>query len=86
MSCDNCNKGQKAAKKVANIVEGYKNILIKDAVVEKMYNERIKDCNSCSKRINIPIAKIGVCRICGCVIEAKARVKDEHCPDSPSKW
>jgi hypothetical protein len=86
MACLNCNGVQKAAKKAANIIEGYKHMIIKDAIVEKMYNERIMDCNVCTKRINIPIAKIGVCRICGCVIEAKARVKDEHCPDNPSKW
>ena len=86
MSCTGCTGVKKVVNKVSNIIEGYNNILNKDPEVEKVYEVRMNECKGCSKNITIPVAKVHVCRICGCIIEAKARVQDEHCPDVPSRW
>ena len=86
MSCTGCKGLKRVTTKVTNIVEGYTNMVVKDPSIEKLYNERIAECNKCNKNISIPIARVHVCKICGCVLEAKTRVQDEHCPSVPSRW
>lgn len=40
--------------------------------------ERLKVCVECPKMSK------GVCTSCGCVLQAKARIEEEECPDD--KW
>lgn len=44
----------------------------------EMALERLKICVEC------PLMKRGVCTDCGCVLQAKARIKEEKCP--LDKW
>jgi len=66
-----------------NIPIGITKLLLKefgltDEETEKLADYRLEICKPCSKNLS------GVCRGCGCVLEAKTRVKDETCPDN--KW
>jgi hypothetical protein len=63
---------------IKNIVEGYKNVLIKDKTVEQLYTERVSVCRGCSSSV----MKLGVatCGECGCPLLAKLRVINETCP------
>lgn len=50
---------------------------------EQLARKRIAICKKCKSCMHI--ARIGdVCAECGCVLEAKARVKDELC--NLNKW
>lgn len=40
--------------------------------------QRLKVCITCEHR------KLGVCKLCGCVLQAKARLNEEDCP--AGKW
>ena len=68
-------------RKIVNIIVGwYYKIFNKN---EKLARKRIAICNGCNSKIHINI--IGdICDECGCVLEAKARVKDEYC--ELNKW
>lgn len=43
-----------------------------------LYSIRISICNQCKDKINIPYVG-DVCGICGCILENKARLNNEHC-------
>lgn len=45
---------------------------------ENLYEKRLKICNTCNKKINIKYVG-DVCDICGCILDNKTRIKDEHC-------
>ena len=50
---------------------------------QELAKKRIAICNVCNHREHIEM--IGdICAECGCVLEAKARVEDEHC--ELNKW
>lgn len=50
---------------------------------EQLARKRIAICKKCKSCMRI--ARIGdICAECGCVLEAKARVKDEQC--ELNKW
>lgn len=67
--------------KVVNIIKGwYFKFFNKN---EQLAKKRIAICNKCESKVTI--ALIGdICDECGCVLEAKARVKDEQC--KLNKW
>lgn len=44
----------------------------------KIARQRLKICADC------PNNKWGVCKICGCPLQTKSRLYDEHCPIE--KW
>ena len=68
-------------KTFTNIVKGwYNKIFNKNTELAK---KRIAICNKCHSKEHIDI--IGdICGVCGCVLSAKARVKDEQC--ELNKW
>ena len=45
---------------------------------ENLSEERLKICNQCDKKINIKYVG-DVCDICGCILDNKTRIEDEHC-------
>lgn len=75
MSC------RKMVKKLINIIKGwYFYIFNKN---EQLAKKRITICKKCHSRTHID--RVGdICDECGCVLEAKARVKDEQC--ELNKW
>ena len=66
----------KLLNKIRNIIVGtYYNICNK-------YNElaikRLAICNTCEEKTHLA-KNITICNQCGCILESKARVSDEHC-------
>ncbi len=45
--------------------------------------KRLEICNNCDKKINIKFVG-DVCDVCGCILDNKTRIKDEHC--DLGKW
>lgn len=45
---------------------------------KNLSEERLKICNACDKKINIKYVG-DVCDICGCILDNKTRIEDEHC-------
>ena len=71
----------KMVKKLINIVKGWWFYLFNKN--EKLANTRITICNKCDKKMHIDMVG-DICSECGCVLSAKARVKDEKC--ELNKW
>ena len=44
------------------------------------YQRRLSLCRECDGLIN------GMCRLCGCFVEARAAKADTDCPGSPPRW
>ena len=67
-------------KKLINIIKGtYYNIFNKH---EHQAHKRMIICNKCTHKVNI--GKIEICDLCGCILDSKTRVEDEHC--EMNKW
>ena len=71
--------GRKMVKKISikiwHIIIGtYRNIFNKN---QDLATRRLKYCNKCEHRIKF--AGQYICDQCGCILESKTRVKDEHC-------
>lgn len=49
----------------------------------KLYKQRFPICKDCENLITFG-SKVHICKLCGCVMESKTRVKDEHC--EINKW
>lgn len=65
----------KIFKKVRNIIIGtYRNIFNKN---QDLATRRLKYCNKCEHRMMFMGQYI--CDQCGCILESKVRVEDEHC-------
>jgi hypothetical protein len=58
------------------ISEGAPNVSAKD------YAQRVGACEAC-EHFNKEKAR---CKLCGCLVEYKARWKTTSCPDVPPKW
>lgn len=44
------------------------------------YDHRLALCKECDCLIN------GMCRLCGCFVEARAAKASAHCPGTPPRW
>lgn len=62
--------------KPTNIVKGFSKMIVNSE--DDFSEDRRNVCNSCSFRKNL------FCGVCGCVIAAKSKVKEEYCPKN--KW
>ena len=51
-------------------------------VSEENYTNRLKACQSC-EHLN---KKLMRCKLCGCLIQHKAKWKTTSCPDKPQRW
>ncbi len=78
MGC--CEKAKKAINKGKNIAKGFTALAIGKKY--EFTDGRIRACRKCPD--NYWIAKTIWCSICKCNIPAKARVKNEKCPND--KW
>ena len=62
-------------KKLRNIIIGtYRNVFNKN---QDLATTRLNYCNKCEHRIMFMGQYI--CDQCGCILESKVRVEDEHC-------
>ena len=61
--------------KIQHIIIGtYRNIFNKK---QDLATQRLQYCNKCKHKIIF--MKQYICDQCGCILESKIRVKDEHC-------
>lgn len=61
--------------KLRNIIVGtYRNIFNKN---QDLATRRLEYCNKCEHKISFMGQYI--CNQCGCILESKVRVEDEHC-------
>ncbi len=68
-------------KKLAEIAEGWKNLIDRDPEVEKIAEERLGLCLSCKYNNTSPeLGMLSKCTLCGCVLEAKSRSLKSKCP------
>lgn len=65
--------------KIDQIIEGWKNYLVRDEDVEKLAEERMHICLDCDK-----LNEKNRCKVCGCFMVAKTRSKKAKCP--LGKW
>jgi hypothetical protein len=68
------------------ILEGIKNSVLRDEFVEKVFNERLKICNSCDQKGDkcaVPGTQ-PCCGECGCSLGFKLRSLSSDCP--LDKW
>jgi hypothetical protein len=80
MSCTNCGG-------IANIFNGYKNLLFKEEEVEATAKVRLDICIQCTNVALFAIVNgVGFryCNKCKCPLSAKIRSVNEQCPDN--KW
>lgn len=62
-------------KKLKNIIIGtFRNLF---GLEDKLANERIKICNTCSSKMYYK--GFAICEECGCILNSKVRVQDEKC-------
>lgn len=67
--------------KIKHIIKGWYYYLFNKN--QELAKQRIAICDVCEHKEHIE--SIGdICAVCGCVLEAKARVKDEYC--ELNKW
>jgi hypothetical protein len=70
-----CRKMVRICRKIRNIIIGtYRNIFNKK---QDLATQRLKYCNKCEHRMMFMGQYI--CDQCGCILESKVRVEDEHC-------
>ena len=62
-------------EKIRNIILGWFFKLF--GLENDLYNRRWTFCETCSKKIETSLGD--ACKECGCILDAKLRVEDEHC-------
>lgn len=67
-------------KKIINILKGWFRKIF--GLNQTLADVRLKICNQCPHKVNTSLGY--VCDECGCIIDAKTRVEDEHC--DLDKW
>jgi hypothetical protein len=67
-------------KKIWRIIKGWFYKLFKKK--QDIANPRLKICNTCEHNVETSLGN--ACAQCGCILDAKTRVEDEHC--DLDKW
>ena len=67
-------------KKVLNIIKGWYFKIFKKK--QDLASERLFICNTCEHKVETSLGY--ACDSCGCILDAKTRVEDEHC--DLDKW
>ena len=73
-------KNLKYITKAINIVKGWIFKLLKQK--QDIAEERLAICNKCEHQMNTSLGT--ACEQCGCILDAKTSVEDEHC--DLDKW
>ncbi len=73
-----------------NILEGWKNVIVKNEAVENVALKRAETCMKCKHSKNLVVLswidrdikkqRNKVCEICNCPLIAKIRSRNETCP------
>lgn len=81
--CIPCQKATNTLKKAVNIINGYKNLIVKDDKIEELSKSRMEYCNVCpNKNVMVKVGDIIYysCELCNCPLIAKTRSENETCP------
>lgn len=72
--------------KIQQIIQGWKNNLIRDEEVEKIAIPRLEICANCELNSSYPkeLNLLSTCTSCGCNLNAKVRCVKCSCPKN--KW
>lgn len=73
--------------KVENVINGWKNVIFKDPIVEELAKNRMVFCEGCIENktiVKVAGVKHGRCAKCNCPLVAKVRSINEKCPIG--KW
>mgnify|MGYP003627184645 CR=1 FL=1 len=46
----------------------------------EVYRERLQACSVCEHQMHVASTNVKLCRLCGCVLQAKARLNNSRCP------
>jgi len=65
--------------RIAEIYDGWINLVFKDSKMEKIAEDRFEICIGCDY-----LRKNNSCKLCGCFMPAKVRSKKSKCDDN--KW
>lgn len=69
------------SREIIQIIKGNINRLLRRRT--GLYSKRYFECSKCEHREDYPV--VGeICGLCGCPLESKLRVEDEHC--EIDKW
>ena len=80
ISC-RCLLKEAGEKELAQSIAEYVNTLDEEIRADDdLYQQRLKICSGCGKLMN------GTCRKCGCYVEMRAAVKNNHCPSEEKLW
>lgn len=66
---------EKYINKIRHIIIGWSLKLF--GLEDDLANRRLVLCETCCKKVKTSLGD--VCGLCGCVLDAKVRVEDEHC-------
>jgi hypothetical protein len=64
----------------AGIYEYIENLPAEMKADPVVYEQRLSACRACDSLVN------GMCRLCGCFVEARASKKSNHCAKSRDVW
>ena len=49
-------------------------------VSNEVYRERLSACGQCAEMLIVPPTGVKLCKLCGCLLQAKARMAESSCP------
>lgn len=79
--CRTCLFSSIEKEQIQKNIEEYINSLSPDEKAgERLYKERLKICFECADCFD------GLCRICGCFVQARAAKARSYCPGTDKKW
>jgi len=79
--CRKCLTKDMLDKSIYNSIKEYLSIIpIEQIVSDITYNQRLEACKNCNYLHD------GLCVICGCFVEARAKKNIMTCPDRKNKW
>ena len=59
------------------IIKGwYNKLFLKE---QELADYRLKICNKCEHNVKVKFLDAACCNLCGCVLDAKVRVREEKC-------
>lgn len=85
MPCGTCGKVKKAATTGLHVAQGFTSLAVEKTTGQEVMkyektDSRIKICRTCEFNRWRNNNRSLWCKLCGCFVPAKARVKDEKCP------
>lgn len=79
--CRNCLFSDQEKIEMQKSLEEYLSSLSPETKAgERLFEERLKLCTACPDQLD------GLCRICGCFVQARAAKQQSYCPAVSRRW